>query len=139
MSRCATKGEELIRRVQARRSLLEFTRFTFDATSARGPYDVNWHHETIAEVLDRVERGETKRVMFFTPPGGGKSELASRRFPAYCLGRDPQRRVVMGTYSAELASGMGRDCQRVMDDPSYDKVFPRTKLGKKGSGYKRTE
>lgn len=110
-----------------------FTRYTFG-----DDYDCNWHHQVLADALDRVERGECKRLMVFMPPGAGKSELISRRFPAFCMGRDPSRRIVASTYGADLAEKMGRECQRIMSDTSYERVFPGTKLGDRRSGYKRT-
>jgi hypothetical protein len=48
---------------------------------------VNWHHEHLAKMLDRVATGKCRRLMIFMPPQHGKSELVSRRFPAYMLGR----------------------------------------------------
>ena len=117
---------------------MAFTRYTFDCTAVE-PYKENWHHSVIAEALDRVERGELKRLMVFTPPGAGKSELISRRFPAYCMGRDQTRRIVAGTYNATLAEDMGRDCKKIMVDPSYGNVFPKCILGGKASGDKFTQ
>ena len=72
-----------VSRDDAKTSLLAFTRHT------RPNYRVNWHHETLAKMLDRVAAGECRRLMVFMPPQHGKSELVSRRFPAYMLGREP--------------------------------------------------
>ena len=57
-------------------SLLAFTQHT------RPNYRVNWHHKTLAKMLDRVAAGDCRRLMVFMPPQHGKSELVSRRFPA---------------------------------------------------------
>src|SRR5215218_215227 len=78
--------------------LLAFTRHT------KPDYAANWHHEVICEHLDGVARGEIKRLMVFCPPRAGKSELMSRRLPAYLLGRNPDARIVATSYSASLAS-----------------------------------
>ena len=59
------------------------------------------------------------------------SELASRRFPAYVLGRYPDMSIISASYSADLSSRMNRDVQRIMDDPVYQEVFPDTKLSTK--------
>ena len=45
--------------------------------------------ETLAEMLDRVATGKCRRLMVFMPPQHGKSELVSRRFPAFMLGKNP--------------------------------------------------
>src|SRR4030081_2042447 len=76
---------ELLRRTEATTSLIAFTEFTFDR------YRTAPHHRIIAEQLERVERGEIDRLMLLVPPRHGKSELASKRFPAFYLGRQPPK------------------------------------------------
>ena len=72
----------------ARTTLLTFTQQT------KPNYRANWHHEHLAKMLDRVATGSCRRLMVFMPPQHGKSELVSRRFPAYMLGRNPDLRLV---------------------------------------------
>jgi len=67
---------------------LAFTKYT------RPDYRVNWHHRKLAEKLDRVAQGLCRRLMVFMPPQHGKSELVSRRFPAFLLGRNPDLRLI---------------------------------------------
>jgi len=74
--------------------------------------------------------------MVFMPPRHGKSELVSRRFPAFILGKNPQANIISTSYSATLASSMNRDAQRIIDSPEYEQLFPDTKLGT-GAGYLR--
>jgi predicted phage terminase large subunit-like protein len=61
------------------------------------------HWKLIAEKLMAVERGEIKRLMIFTPPRHGKSELSTIHFPAWYLMRNPHRRIIVTSYSADLA------------------------------------
>src|SRR5690242_16492702 len=96
-------------------SLLAFTRKT------KPDYDANWHHEVIFDYLDRFAAGAIKRLMIFAPPRNGKSEAVSRRLPAYLLGRNPDARIVATSYSADLASMMNRDVQRIIDSEDYRK------------------
>lgn len=56
------------------------------------------------------------------------SELVSRRLPAFIFGRDPDARIIAASYSADLASRMNRDVQRIIDSPLYAEVFPETAL-----------
>lgn len=91
-------------------------------------YQVNWHHRVICEQLDRFVSGEVRNLMIFTSPRHGKSELVSRRLPAYLLGRHPDDPVIACSYSADLASRMNRDVQRILDDDKYRQVFPDTHL-----------
>lgn len=52
--------------------------------------------------------GHLRRVMIFMPPRFGKSELASRLFPAYWLYRNPRQWVGINSYGAELAYTLSR-------------------------------
>jgi len=104
--------------IRARKNVGDFTSYTFKG------YMMNWHHALIAKELDLVYSGETERLMIFTPPRMGKSELVSRRFPAYCFGRNPDTEVIASSYSAELADSFNVSCQRIMAAPQYRELFP---------------
>ena len=64
-------------------SIIGFTEYRFPR------YRTARHHRLVAEQLERVERGEIDRLMLCMPPRHGKSELASKSFPAHCIGLDP--------------------------------------------------
>jgi hypothetical protein len=66
-------------------------------------YERSWHIEAIAYQLERVRRGEITRLIINMPPRSLKSISASVAFPAFILGRDPSRRIICVSYSAELA------------------------------------
>jgi len=66
--------------------------------------------------------------MIFVPPQHGKSELSTRRFPAYILGLNPNLKIAICSYSATIASNFNRDIQRIIDDPIYYQIFPETSL-----------
>lgn len=110
--------------VQARESLMDFTLYT------NPNYETGWFNELLCAELDtfltEVEAGNMPRLMIFAPPRSGKSELASRRFPAYALGKHPDWNVISCSYSADLANRMSRDTQRIIDSERYHEVFPRT-------------
>jgi hypothetical protein len=77
----------------------------------------------MAERLEAVERGEIKRLMIFSPPRHGKSELVSRRFPAWYLGRNPDRQVISASYGADLAADFGRDVRNIVASPEFTVLF----------------
>jgi predicted phage terminase large subunit-like protein len=120
------------RRLQSRESLHKFTRYT------KPDYQFKEFHRIICEELDAFARGEHKRLMLFMPPQHGKSELSSRRYPAYRLGQNPNTKIAICSYSATLAEGFSSAVQQIMEDDPYKELFPESKLGEKGSGYKRT-
>lgn len=111
---------ELLRRMDARDRLIAFTEYTYDR------YRTAAHHRLIAEQLERVERGEIDRLMLLVPPRHGKSELASIRWPAWFLGRQPHRQFLSVSATAELAADFGRAVRNVINSPEYRAVFDTT-------------
>lgn len=107
---------------KARRSLLRFTEYTNPL------YQRAAHHELIADRLQAVERGEIDRLMIFMPPRHGKSELASKRFPAWCLGRKPSRQIIAASYNSDLANDFGRNVRNLVAEPEFRQVFPEVSL-----------
>ena len=106
----------------ARRSLLEFTRYT------KEDYVANWHHRSYAAMLDKFIAGKIKRLMVFMPPQHGKSELCSRRMPAKILGDNPNCRVAVVAYNHTFAAKFNRDVQRVIDSREYREIYPESSL-----------
>jgi predicted phage terminase large subunit-like protein len=80
--------------------------------------------------------------MIFVQPQVGKSEIVSRMFPAWMLGIDPSLRIILASYSADLATGFNRDCQKIIDSEDYSKIFPDTFMNGRrnvtGRSWKRT-
>ena len=81
-----------------RRHLLDrFQREDFEAFVHRAfcvvtpgqDYAHNWHISAIAHALDKVRRGESKRLIIAMPPRYLKSLCVSIAFPAFLLGQDP--------------------------------------------------
>ena len=86
------------------------------------------HHRVIAEKLERVARGELKRLIVNMPPRHSKSEFASYLMPAWFLGRNPKLKIIQATHNTELAVRFGRKVRDLIADPDYRTVFPDTEL-----------
>lgn len=110
-------ASELLSRRRARRKLIAFTEYTHPA------YVAEQHHERIAKELEAVERGEIDRLAIFMPPRHGKSELASRRFPAWFLGRNSDKSVIAASYNSDLASDFGREVRNIAASNPYRALF----------------
>ena len=82
--------------------------------ASRGRWLPARHLLAIDEQLCRVERGEIDRLMIFQPPRSGKAMLTSEFTPAWYLGRHPDRRVILCSYGAHLASNWGRKARDVL-------------------------
>ena len=119
----AKKAAQLIlRRREAEKSLISFTKQTFPE------FEVAPHHEKIADALERVESGDCKRLMIFMPPRHGKSELASRRFPAWFMGKHPNQPIITASYGQDLSSDFGRQVRNIVNSDLYRSVFSDIKL-----------
>lgn len=91
-------------------------------------YDVAKHHRAIAAALEQVEAGKIKRLIINLPPRHGKSELSSRLFPAWFLGRHPEQSLILATYADRLAWDFGREVEGYISDSIYRQVFPKMSL-----------
>jgi predicted phage terminase large subunit-like protein len=116
---------ELAQRVLARRRLIPFVqRFN-------PKYKAGWVHEDICRRLERFSRevavGKSPRLMLLMPPRHGKSELASRNFPAWHMGQYPDHELIACSYNVSLAMDFSRKVKQIVSDPLYGTVFD-TKL-----------
>ena len=88
-----------------------------------GGYEPAPHLRLIAKKLEQVARGEISRLMIFTPPRHGKSQLVSTFFPPWFLGNNPDQHIIFTSYSSEVASDYGRKVKNLMLDPLHQRIF----------------
>ena len=86
------------------------------------------HHRIIAEKLEKIARGELKRLIVNMPPRHSKSEFASYLMPSWFLGRNPKLKIIQATMNTELAVRFGRKVRDLIADPIYKEIFPNTDL-----------
>ena len=82
------------------------------------------HHEIMADAFERVANGELKRLIINMPPRHTKSEFASYLFPAWFLGRYPEKKIIQTAHTAELAVGFGRKVRNLIGQDDFQSVFP---------------
>lgn len=71
-------------------------------------YKVGRHHRILADQLMALEDGSKDRVCVNIPPRHGKSQLVSIFYPAWFLGRNPDKKVMMVSHTTDLAVDFGR-------------------------------
>jgi len=102
------------------------------ATLAPGQnFDPGWHLAAIAYQLERVRRGEIKRLIINLPPRSLKSIMTSVAFPAFLLGHDPTQRIICVSYSVDLARKHANDFRALMEAPWYRDLFPGARIKRK--------
>jgi predicted phage terminase large subunit-like protein len=110
----------------ARRDLVDFTLTT------KSNYQAGWFHREVGAALDQfiedVLAKRAPRLILSAPPQHGKSELTSRRMPAYAFGKNPDWRIVGTAYASDLAESFSTDVQKVIDSEEYSRLFPKTRI-----------
>ena len=86
------------------------------------------HHKVMADAFERVANGELKRLIINMPPRHTKSEFASFLFPAWFLGRYPEKKIIQTAHTAELAVGFGRKVRNLISQDDFQSVFPGIEL-----------
>lgn len=74
------------------------------------------HLAVLNHSLEAVAAGSVKRLLVAMPPRHGKSFLASQYFPAWYLGKFPDRRIILCSYEADFAAGWGRKVRDTLEE-----------------------
>ena len=91
-------------------------------------YIVGKHHRMLADMLMAIERGDKDRICVNIPPRHGKSQLVSIYFPAWFLGRNPNKKVMMVSHTTDLAVDFGRKVRNLISTDDYKAIFPTVSL-----------
>jgi predicted phage terminase large subunit-like protein len=89
-------------------------------------FKVGPQHRKLAKIFQDVVDGKKKRVIINIAPRMGKSEFSSYLFPAYFLGKYPDKKIIMATHTAGLSEDFGRRVRNLIESDEYKEVFPNT-------------
>jgi len=81
-------------------------------------------HRDLVDVLERIERGKILRQLFLCPPEHGKSTWCSMRFPEWCLGRNPTRRIMSVSSTDKAPTTWSETVRNTLRTPAYQAIFP---------------
>ena len=104
----------------ARQDMLSFAKRVYPG------FKVGPHHRKLAKIFTDVIEGRKNRVIINIAPRMGKSEFSSYLFPAYFLGKYPNKKIIMGTHTASLSEDFGRKVRNLIDSEDYRELFPKT-------------
>lgn len=124
----AERQKRLMKLLQLQLRQFAITDFSCFLGYINPKYRLEWFHRVVAEHCQMLFEGKIKNLMVFLPPQHGKSEIISRMFPAWALGRNPDLKIAGCSYSIDLASQFSRSIQRAIDSPEYQQIFPNTYL-----------
>ena len=86
------------------------------------------HHKVMAKKFEDIANGKLKRLIINMPPRHTKSEFGSYMLPAWFLGRDPAKKIIQCSNTAELAVGFGRKVRNLVGSEQYARIFPNVNL-----------
>ena len=118
-----------------RKDFPSFVRKFFHVLAPSAVFHMNGHICAIAHALEQTRLGKINRRMIFVPPRSLKSLMCSVAFPAFVLGHDPSKRVIVVSYGADLAIKHGNDFRAVINSAEYRAIFP----GMRVSSMKNTQ
>jgi len=117
--------QEVMRVLLARENLALYSEYISD-----GWYHAHEMHHLVAHELEKVilylqtdGREGTQFLLILTPPQHGKSEMVSRMFPSFALGKIPDLRVIEVSYGADLATDSSRKVRDIIRSDRYKAVF----------------
>lgn len=130
--------------LKARDNLIDFTKFTMPDPDApndvsRSVYKAARHHVGIAKAIEQVVAGEIPILILTCPPRHGKSELVSRRLPAWLIGKFPKQHGIVATYNDDFASDFGKDVRGIVRSAAFKQVFPGVALQRGGGASDRLQ
>jgi predicted phage terminase large subunit-like protein len=131
----------------ATQNLLDYIQFTMpdpedinDVT--KSAYVVGRPHKAICDGVQKFVEGGFPGysiLILEAPPRHGKSEIVSKRLPAWYAGKFPRQNIVVGTYNDEFANDIGADVRRVIHSPQHKAVFPGHQLIRGGTAKDRLQ
>jgi len=114
--------EKRTRIVNAQNSVISFAQEVYPG------FKEGAHHRKLAKIFDDVLSGKKKRVIINIAPRMGKSEFSSYLFPAWFLGKYPEKKIIMATHTASLSEDFGRRIRNLIDADEYKRIFPNTAI-----------
>jgi len=114
----------------AREDFVTFVQLCFHVLAPNTRLLMNWHIQAIAYQLEQVRLGQQKRLIISMPPRHLKSILTSVAFPAFLLGKNPSKSIIVASYGKDLAIKHANDFRAVISSPIYRRIFPNVQIGK---------
>ncbi|MEG3089178.1 phage terminase large subunit [Sphingomonas sp. PB4P5] len=122
--------DQLLMRILAS-DFLSFAIKFFQVLNPGIKFEDNWHLDAMAAQVDKLMSGTTHNLLITMPPRCLKSFIMSVALPAFLLGRFPSTRIVVVSYSEQLAESLAVDTLRLMETDLYRLLFPSVIMTKR--------
>lgn len=111
------------------KDLLFYTRYFFKQQYKR-KFIIGEHHVIICNALERVLRGELKRLIINIAPRYGKTELAVKSLISHGLAVNPAAKFIHLSYSDTLALDNSESVKDLIQSAEYREMFPEVVVKK---------
>lgn len=78
---------------------------------------------TIDQTLREFEAGQGGRLIVNLPPGYGKSEIITRKFAAWYIGKHPDHDVILSAYGGNIAQDFSADIRDIVKLEKFKTLF----------------
>ncbi|CUJ87239.1 Transposase [Ruegeria denitrificans] len=112
-------------------NLMAFVEAAFGILQPDAKFHAARYLRALCYQLERLERGEIRRLLIILPPRHLKSFCASVVFPVWVQGRNPSTKVITASYGASLAEDFSWQSRRLMDHDLTCAIFPNLEIDKK--------
>ncbi len=92
-----------------------------------------WYLKAMSHALTDAGAGRTRRLVITVPPRHLKSITASVAFVAWLLGHKPALKIMVASYSHDLARLHSNLTRAVMESSWYQADFPGTRISDRGN------
>jgi predicted phage terminase large subunit-like protein len=105
--------------------MLNFTRYVFRKKTGN-KFIIGEHHRIICDALDKVVKGDIKRLIINIAPRYGKTELAVKNFIAYGLALNPKSKFIHLSYSDDLVLDSSKEINTIVRSDYFQRLFPES-------------
>ena len=113
-----------------RQDFASFIHRSFNALTPGQALAMNWHIQALAYHLEQVRCGKLRRLIVNMPPRSLKSLISSVSWPAFVLGHDPTKRLIVASYASELSIKHANDFRALLSADWYRSLFPSTRISR---------
>lgn len=121
--------ELAISKVKCLKSLLFHYRYFFKHKE-RMKAVIGEHHLIIIDALERVLRGELKRLIINIAPRYNKTEIAVKMLISHGLALNPSAKFIHLSYADDLALDNSEQIKEIIQSAEYQQLFPDVKVKK---------
>jgi len=112
-------------------NLFAYVQAAFGVLQPGATFHPAMYLRALCHQLERLERGEIRRLLIILPPRHLKSFCASVVFPVWVQGRNPSTKIITASYGASLAEDLSWQSRRLMENDLTRSIFPKLEIDHK--------